>query len=70
VSQACQVRGVSRDTFYRYRELYEAGGAEALTDISRRKPNLGNRIAPEIEQRAVALAIEQPAWGATAATGP
>lgn len=63
VSQACQVRGVSRDTFYRYQELYEMGGAEALKEISRRKPNLRNRIAPEIEQRVVALAIEQPAWG-------
>jgi hypothetical protein len=30
---------------------------------SRRKPNLKNRIASELETRVVAIAIEQPAWG-------
>ena len=63
VSKACQVMGLTRDTFYRYKSAVEDGGVDALFEISRRKPNPKNRVDEKTEQAVLDYAIEIPAHG-------
>lgn len=63
VSQACKIMGLSRDTFYRYRDAVESGGVEALLEKSRRHPNLKNRVDAVTENAVVEYATVQPAHG-------
>ena len=63
VSKACKIMGLSRDTFYRYQELVEEGGVDALVEQSRRTPNLKNRVDEETESAVIKHAIDFPAHG-------
>lgn len=63
ISKACRIMGFSRDTFYRYQAAREAGGVEALFEVSRRKPNLKNRVEEATEQAVGGFATAFPAYG-------
>src|SRR5512147_993584 len=56
VSHACRIMGFSRDSFYRFRDLYQKGGEAALIEMSRRVANPKNRVAEAAERRILELA--------------
>ena len=63
IPKTCRIMGFSRDTFHRYQAARNAGGVEALFEVSRRKPNLKNRVEEATEQPVVEFATAFPAHG-------
>lgn len=55
--------GYSRDTFYRYKELYDQGGEEALFEMNRKKPCLKNRVPANVEDAVINMAVDFPTYG-------
>jgi len=59
---ACQTLariGVSRSTFYRWYDLYQTGGPEALEDKPSRPSRVWNRIPQDIHDQIIELALEE-----------
>ena len=57
VSQACKMMGYSRDSFYRFKELYDAGGEWHCRNSRVAEPILKNRTPPAVEAIIVTLAL-------------
>src|SRR3954463_3694005 len=60
VRRTLEKLGVSRPTFYRWYDLYQTGGPEALEDRSPRPQRVWNRIPDEMRGQLVQLALEEP----------
>src|ERR1700730_14234786 len=52
--------GVSRATFYRWCDLYQTGGPEALEDRSPRTDRISKRIPDNVRGQIMQLACHQP----------
>ncbi len=52
--------GVPPATFYRWYDLYQTGGPEALEDRSPKPDRVWNRIPDEVREQIVLLALDEP----------
>ena len=53
--------GIPRATFYRWYDLYRAGGPEALDDRHPKPDRVWNRIPDDVRERIIRLALDEPA---------
>ena len=53
--------GIAPATFYRWYDLYHAGGPEALTDRPPKPDRVWNRIPDDVRERIIRLALDEPA---------
>jgi putative transposase len=60
VRRTLEKLGIPRATFYRWYDLYQSGGPEALADRPSKPNRVWNRIPDEIRRQIIALALEQP----------
>ena len=65
ISDACRKLGVSRQHYYDIKQAIEEDGLEGLLEKSRKAPRIGNRVAPEIEQKVLDYSLEFPTHGQT-----
>ena len=65
ISEACRRLGVSRRHYYDIKAALEEEGVAGLLEKARNKPRIGNRVAPEIEERVLSYSLENPMHGQT-----
>jgi putative transposase len=53
--------GIPHATFYRWYDLYQTGGPEALADRRPKPDRVWNRIPDDVRERIIALALDEPA---------
>jgi len=63
ISEACRRLGVSRRHYYDIKTALEEDGVSGLLEKARNKPRIGNRVAPEIEERVLSYSLENPTHG-------
>jgi transposase len=63
ISETCRTFGVSRKTFYEWRNLASAYGLEALMPKARRRPQLPNATPTHVVHELLALAVAEPTLG-------
>ena len=60
ISDACRKLGISRQHYYDIKKAIEEEGLEGLLEKSRKVARIGNRVAPEIEQKVLDYSLEFP----------
>ncbi len=65
ISEACRKLGISRQHYYDIKQAIDEEGLEGLLEKSRRVPRIGNRVAPEIEQKVLDYSLQFPTHGQT-----
>ena len=60
VRRTLEKLGIPRPTFYRWYDLYQTGGLEALEDRPSRPSRVWNRIPDEVREKVLQLALDEP----------
>jgi transposase-like protein len=60
VKRTLEKLGIPRASFYRWYDLYQSGGLEALADRSPRPDRVWNRIPDVVRERILELALDEP----------
>ncbi len=63
ISEACRRLNISRQHHYDIKSAVAEEGLEGLLEKSRKVPRIGNRVAPEIEQKVLDYSLEFPTQG-------